>query len=197
MKDSTVVIIVGDHGFCTIHTVFRPNMLFKSLPARFIAAGGSAFLYTKEKNIKDIVKKVTDSLNTLPKDKRKLFRIVDRKELDKMGADSNAVMALAAVPGTVFSGAITKAKATNTGPGTSIQNNPLDGVFVPVTGGHHGYDPNIADMYTGFIAWGKAVNKGGHIKELTETDIAPLISTLLGIDFKTPDGKLINGIIKQ
>jgi predicted AlkP superfamily pyrophosphatase or phosphodiesterase len=197
MKDSTVVIVVGDHGFCTIHTVFRPNMLFKSLPARFMAAGGSAFLYTKEKNTTLIIKQVTDSLNSLPKDRRNLFRIVDRRELDKMGADSNAVMALAAVPGIVFSSAIAKDKVTNTGPGTSIQNNPLAGVFIPVTGGHHGYDPNIPDMYTGFIAWGKAINKGGHIKELTVTDIAPLISKLLGIDFKTPDGKLVPGIIKQ
>src|SRR5258708_32338984 len=46
LRDSTTVIIVGDHGFCTINQVFRPNMLIKELPARFIAAGGSAFLYS-------------------------------------------------------------------------------------------------------------------------------------------------------
>lgn len=195
LKDSTAVIIVGDHGFSTIHTVMRPNMLIKNVPARFIAAGGSAFLYTKEKDAKAVIKSVTDSLNRLPDEKRKLFRIIDRKELDKMGADSSAILALAAVPGLVFSGATANKQTTNYGPGTLIQNNKLEGVFIPTTGGHHGYDPKIPDMWTGFIAAGAGIKKGGHIQELCVTDIAPLIAKLLGIEFKTPDGKLVPGIL--
>ncbi|MCR8556960.1 ectonucleotide pyrophosphatase/phosphodiesterase [Mucilaginibacter sp. BJC16-A38] len=200
LKDSTAVIIVGDHGFSTIHQVMRPNMLIRNVPATFIAAGGSAFLYrfanTKKTDEAGIVRAVTDSLNKLPADKRKLFRIISRKELDEMGADSAALLALTAVPGTVFSGAVGKAKATNYGPGTRIQNDPLEGVLIPATGGHHGYDPNIADMHTGFIAYGAGINKGGHIKEMRVVDIAPLIAKLLGIEFNTPDGKLVEGIIK-
>jgi predicted AlkP superfamily pyrophosphatase or phosphodiesterase len=201
LKDSTAVIIVGDHGFSTIHTVMRPNTLIKDVHGMFIAAGGSAFLYryanTKKSDEAGIVKAVRDSLNKLPADKRKLFRIINRKKLDQMGADSAAILALAAVPGTVFSGAVTKAKATNYGPGTGIQNNPLDGVFIPTTGGHHGYDPNIPDMHTGFIAYGAGIIKGGHIKEMRVVDIAPLIARLLGITFNTPDGHLVPGIIKE
>lgn len=200
-KDNTAIIIVGDHGFSTIHTVFRPNMLIKGIDAKFIAAGGSAFLYlTKPVSLSsskaELVRAVTDSLNKLPKDKRKLFRIIDRKELDRMGADSAAILALAAVPGVVFSGSTAPAKVTNNGPGTMIQNNPLEGVFIETKGGHHGYDPNIPEMYTGFIAYGAGIQKGGHIKELCVTDIAPLIAKLLGIDFKVPDGKLVQGIVK-
>lgn len=52
-------------------------------------------------------------------------------------------------------------------------------------------------MWTGFIAYGAGIQKGGHIKELCVTDIAPLIAKLLGIEFKTPDGKLVPGIIKE
>lgn len=199
-KDSTAILIVGDHGFSTFHTVFRPNMLIKDLSAKFIAAGGSAFLYrtptAKKEDDAQTIKVVIQKLDALPKDKRKLFRIVDRKELDQMGADSSAILALAALPGTVFSGAIAPTKAIDQGPGTTIQNSPLDGVFISAFGGHHGYDPNQQEMYTGFIAWGANINKGGHIKELCVTDIAPLIAKLLGIEFKTPDGKLVDGIIK-
>lgn len=197
--DSTVILIVGDHGFATFHTVFRPNRLIKSVPARFIASGGSAFLYktSQPADIAGIIKAVTDSLNRLPEDKRNLFRIVDRNELDHMGADSSALLALAAVPGVVFSGSMAAAPATNNGPGTTIQNSPLDGVFISGFGGHHGYDPNLNEMYTGFIAWGAGINKGGHIKELRVTDIAPLIAQLLGIEFKTPDGKFVPGIISN
>jgi hypothetical protein len=144
-----------------------------------------------------LVKAVIDSLDKLPADKRKLFRIVDRKELDDMGADSNAILALAAQPGLVFSGAVKAGSAVNNGPGTSIQQNSLAGVFVPTHGGHHGYDPNIPDMYTGFIAEGAGIVKGGHIHELRVTDIAPLIAKLLGIQFNTPDGKLPLGVLKE
>ena len=196
LKDSTTIIIVGDHGFSTINTAFRVNMLIKDIPAKFVAAGGSAFLYPSDKsaNIIEIVQSVTNKLDALPADKRKLFRVIYRSELDKMGADSNAILALTGVPGLVFSGGIARAKVMNNGPGTAIQQNPLDGVFFPVKGGHHGYDPNIPDMYTGFIIAGAGIKKGLVLKELTVTDIAPIIAKLLGIEFKTPDGHLPEGI---
>ena len=213
-KDSTVIIVVGDHGFSDYHQAFRPNMLIQGVGAKFVASGGSAFLYptpvvdvwppcdsirldkNRAKHLRRLADSVTAVLNKLPEDKRKLFRIVDRAELDKMGADSAAILALAAVPGLVFSGAVKPASTVNNGPGTQIQQNPLDGVFIPVHGGHHGYDPNLPVMYTGFIAAGAGIRKGGKIDDLCETDIAPLVYALLGIDFKTPDGKLIPGILQ-
>ncbi|HEY4876390.1 MAG TPA: hypothetical protein VIH86_12510, partial [Puia sp.] len=139
----------------------------------------------------------TDSLDKLPKDKRQLFRIMDRKELDQLGADSAALLAVCGKPGVVFSGSLAPNKTANNGPGTFIQQNPLDGVFIPVHGGHHGYDPNMPVMYTGFIAAGAGIIKGNIIDELSEPDIAVLIAKLLGIEFKTPDGKLVEGILKN
>ena len=214
IQDSTVVIVVGDHGFSDIHEAFRPNMLIQGMGCKFIAAGGSAFLYPtpimdvwppddsnrldkhRQKRLQEMADQVTTALDKLPEDKRRLFRILDRKELDKMGADSAAILALAATPGLVFSGAVKPATVVNNGPGTAIQQNPLEGVFVPVHGGHHGYDPNLPEMYTGFIAAGAGIQKGGRITGLCETDISPLVYALLGIDFKTPDGKLIPGILQ-
>jgi len=200
LQDSTTVIIVGDHGFATIHQIFRPNLLVKNVPATFLASGGSAFLYrfrsTDKKDIPGIIQSVTDSLNELPATMRKLFRIIGRPELDKMGADSSALLALTAVPGTVFSSSTAPAKVANNGPGTQIQQSSLTGLLIPTSGGHHGYDPNIPEMWTGFIAVGAGINKGGHIQSLREVDIAVLIAQLLGIDFKTPDGHLPQGIIK-
>lgn len=199
LKDSTAVIVVGDHGFCDIHTAFRPNMLIRSLPVRFTASGGSCFLYRRGAGLSDesLVKAVTDSLKLLPKDKRKLFRVIERRELDAIGADSSALMALAAVPGVVFSGGIAKASVVNNGPGTLIQQNPLEGVFFPVSGGHHGYDPNIPDMWTGFIAYGAGIVKHGHLEKLAEPDIAVLVARLLGVEFETPDGKMPEGILSK
>ncbi|MFD2872000.1 alkaline phosphatase family protein [Mucilaginibacter ximonensis] len=199
LKDSTTILITGDHGFSDYHQVMRPNRLIKNVPATFIAAGGSCFLYrysnTKSTDEASIIKAVTDSLNYLPKDIRSLFRIVDRKELDKMGADSSALLALTAVPGTVFSGSTGAAQTVNHGPGTLIQQLQYEGLIVPSTGGHHGYDPNIPEMWTGFIAAGAGIKKGGHIPEMRVVDISPLIAKLLNIDFKTPDSRFPQDII--
>jgi len=114
-----------------------------------------------------------------------------------MGADSSALLALTGVNGSglVFSGSTAPQQSENHGPGTIVQNNKLNGLFIPTTGGHHGYDPNNQEMFTGFIAEGAEINKGGHIQSIREVDIAVLIANLLGIEFKTPDGKLIPGII--
>jgi predicted AlkP superfamily phosphohydrolase/phosphomutase len=177
----------------------RPNLLIKEVDGKFIAAGGSCFLYrfntTPKSAIPALVQEVKDSLNKLPPDKRKLFRVIERKELDQMGADSAAVMALAAVPGIVFSASTGAAKTVNNGPGTLIQQSKYEGVFIPTRGGHHGYDPAIPDMWTGFIAYGASVQRGGHIQEMRVVDIAPLIAKLLEIEFKTPDGQLVEGIV--
>lgn len=201
LKDSTAVIIVGDHGFCNIHEVFRPNTLIRDLPARFVSAGGSAFLYPTGSptagEISQLNAAISKRLDSLPKVKRSQFRILERAELDKMGADSAAILALAANPGLAFSGSLGAAPKTNQGPGTTIQQSPLEGVFIPTSGGHHGYDPNIPDMYTGFIAAGAGIQKGGRIVELSEPDIAPLVAALLGISFPCPDGHLVPGIIAK
>jgi hypothetical protein len=142
---------------------------------RFIASGGSAFLYaTKnfdERNGNSIKTAVIKKLDSLPENKRRLFRILDRAELDKMGADSSALFALSASPGLVFSGSMA---------GSDI--------FLTTKGGHHGYDPDLPEMYTGFVAAGAGVRQGGKTTELSETDIAPLIAALLGISFPCPDG---------
>lgn len=110
-----------------------------------------------------------------------------------MVADSAALFSLAAVPGLVFSGAVALAPSVNAGPGTAIQQNTQLGVFAPVKGGHHGYDPSIPEMYTGFISAGAGLKKGGKIQEPCVTDISPLIARLLEIEFPTPDGRLVPG----
>lgn len=189
LKENTTIIIVGDHGFSDIHTVLRPNLLIKELTSRFKPSGGSAFLYGDTNEV-DAVK---HKLNALPTDQKKLFRIVDRKELDKMGADSNALLALSAIPGIVFSGAL----PANSGPGTTIVQNNSNGFAGTTRGGHHGYDPNLKEMFTGFIAAGAHINKGKKIDELCVTDIAPLIAKLLGVTFACPDGILRQGLLSD
>jgi predicted AlkP superfamily pyrophosphatase or phosphodiesterase len=190
LKDSTTILIVGDHGFMDIHDAVRPNVWLKmnnllDTKAKFQPSGGSAFLYLKNKNDKQTLDKIKKLLQDLPYSQKKLFNVYDRAKLDEMGADSSAALALAAVPGIFFSGA-----------SVDRSGNTLKDALGAAGGGHHGYDPNFPEMATGFIGYGAGINKGIVIPIMGVEDIAPLITTLLGVEFNSPDGILLPSIIK-
>lgn len=188
LKDSVTVIITGDHGFSNSTQVLKPNVWLeqahlmgtgKEWKVKFQPAGGSAFLYLQDPKDTQTLDKVRQLLEQQPADFKKLFAVYDRKKLDDMGADSSAALALAAQPGVVFGGS---AKGD---------------VLMPIKegGGHHGYDPGQADMYTGFIGYGPGLRHGYVIDQMSVKDIAPLIAALMGIEFRTPDGVLVPGLV--
>lgn len=188
LKDSVTIIITGDHGFSNIQQVLKPNIWLKQAQlmgtgkewkVKFQPAGGSAFLYLQNPKDAQTLDKVKEVLENQPVKFKNLFTIYDRKKLDDMGVDSGAALGLAAQPGTVFGGSAE---------GELLM--PVKGA-----GGHHGYDPNQAEMYTGFIGYGPGLKQGVIIDQINVTDIAPLIATLLGVLFKTPDGVLYPGIV--
>jgi predicted AlkP superfamily pyrophosphatase or phosphodiesterase len=180
IKDSTVILVVGDHGFCTIHTAMRPNAwLAKSgllQKARFQPAGGSAFLYLSSPGDSLTTTMVIHALDSMPG--RNQFRVLTHPLLEVMGADSSAALALAAEPGVVFSGSDKGAPS------------------VPVAGGHHGYDPSLPAMQTGFLATGPGIRGGLLQSPICVTDIAPLIALLLHVPFTCPDGVIPAGILR-
>jgi Uncharacterized proteins of the AP superfamily len=178
IQENTTVIITGDHGFYDSHQSFSPNVLLAQHglleKASFHSAGGSTFLYVKN-NDKGIVDQVRSLLTALPE---KVFRIIDRDELDQCGANPEVALALDMLPG-------------------YVANNDAQGELVKPQkpGGSHGYFPNTHNIATGFIAVGRRINKY-EIKDMGVKDIAPLIAHLLQLRFKAPDGVLIPGILK-
>lgn len=191
ISDSTTIIVTGDHGFSDIHTSIAPNVLLArngllaprdnkaAWKAMFHSSGASAFLHLKNKNDAATLAKVRAVLDSLPASAKKLFRIVDRGELDRIGADPNAVLALAPVEGVAVSG-------------------NSNGDFVrPGRGGTHGFFPDFDHIQTGFIAFGAGINAGTVVPKMGLEDIAPVISSLLGLSFKSPDGILLPGILKS
>jgi predicted AlkP superfamily pyrophosphatase or phosphodiesterase len=188
LQDSATIIVTGDHGFMNMQQVLRPNVWLKQAQltgegktwkVKFQPAGGSAFLYVQNPKDEQTISKVKQILTALPAETKKLFTVYDRKKLDAMGADSSAVLALAAQPGIIFSGSATGE------------------VLSPITagGGHHGYDPDMPEMYTGFIGYGPGLNKGVVIPFTSVKDTAPLIATLLGLQFKPQDGSVCPGLL--
>jgi len=188
LKESTTFIITGDHGFVDIHTALSPNVLLaqaglydpksgKNPKAYFHTAGGSAFLHLADKNDTKTLNKVVELLNQLPANQRAMFTIKDRKALDAIGADPNAVLALAPMQGYTCSGAST-------------------GNFLrAASGGTHGFFPDFKEIQTGFVAFGKGIKKGVVVPEMGLIDIAPLVSNLLQLNMTTADGNLYPGML--
>ncbi len=191
MTDSTAIIVLGDHGFSDIHSTLMPNIWLRDAgfltpsqegssnnwKALFHTAGGGAFLQLKNKSDKASLQKVRDLLSQLPEGIKRMFRVVERRELDSIGADPNAVLALAAVKGISFS-----------------DSDKGSGYVKAAKGGTHGYFPDFKEMQTGFIGYGPGFKKGAVIPVMSLQDIAPIVAALLNIPFNAPDGIMYPGM---
>lgn len=185
IRDSTTLIVTGDHGFVDNNKTLSPNVWLskkglltdnKNWQAKFTATGGSAFLYLKDKSLGP---KIIAMLETLPAEEKLLFRIINREQMVKSGADPEAYLALSMNEGIVSNGAI-KGKAVN-------DKKP---------GGAHGHFPDFKEIQTGFIASGAGIGPHTEIKNMGIKDIAPIISRLLSLNFVSKDGVLPQNILK-
>ena len=185
---NTVIIVTGDHGFVTVKTSVSPNTwlvaaglltdLKENWKARFFSVGGSSWVYLKDKNDAQTLAQVKDILAKLPEDQKKFFRIIDRKQLDGIGANPEVALALSGANNASLNDAIT---------GEAIK---------PGKGGSHGYFPDFFEIRTGFVAFGPGIKKGAVIPVMNERDLAPIVAKLLGIGFPSAEGKIPDGLLK-
>ncbi|OUJ74664.1 alkaline phosphatase family protein [Hymenobacter crusticola] len=173
----TAVIVTGDHGFVDINTTLAPNVVLAqnglynaekgNWKAQFHTSGAAAFLMLKDKKDKKTTAQVRALLAKLPADQQKLFRVVERAELDQIGADPNAVLALAPALGVSMSAA-------------------REGNLVrPGKGGTHGFFPDNDQIKTGFIGFGPGFEAGKVIPQMRLQDVAPRAASLLGLSWPT------------
>ncbi|MBX6363006.1 MAG: alkaline phosphatase family protein [Gemmatimonadetes bacterium] len=189
LRDRTAFAITGDHGEVDIHTELRPNVLLvdaglmEARPDRgrwratFHATGGAAFLRLRDAGDEEAVVAVRRLLDGLRRGERRLFTILERDALDRIGADPEAPFALAARPG------------------ITITDAPGGRLVQGARGAGHGYDPHYPEMNTGFVGSGAGFRKGAVAPLLPLENIAPLVATLLGLDFDAPDGVLNPGLL--
>lgn len=188
IKEQTAVIITGDHGFVDINTTLSPNVwltenkLFGATKgewkAQFHTSGAAAFLHLKDAKDKKTLAQVQKMLAALPAEQRKLFRVVDRAELDKIGADPNVALALAPVLGVSMSA---------TREGAAVK---------PGKGGTHGFFPDTNQIQTGFIGYGPGFAAGKVVPQMALQDIAPITAKLLGLSFNPTQSSLPAQIVQ-
>jgi predicted AlkP superfamily pyrophosphatase or phosphodiesterase len=190
--ERTAFVVTGDHGFVDIHTRISPNVwlaeagMTGTAPDRgrwratFHTSGGAAFLHVNSvPGVETLSQRVRDLLGRVPAGQRKLFRIVERDELDAIGADPAVPFALTGVPGVIFS-------ASAEGP-----------ALAPASGGTHGYYPDFPEIHTGFVGWGAGIEPGAVAPLIGLEDVAPMIAALLGLRLEAPDGVLPAGLLRR
>jgi len=191
MRGRVAFVIVGDHGSINRHTQLRPNAWLAAAGlmqarddrgawrAAFHADGGSAFLRPRDPSDAAAADQARAVLDARPGAVRRLFRVVERAELDALGADPEAAFALAAVPGIEFS------------------DDPAAPDVGPVHGATHGYHPDEPEMRTGFIGAGPGFRPGANAPLLPIECVAPTVAALLGIPFAAPDGIVFPGLLSD
>ena len=146
----TAFIVTGDHGFSDIHTRLAPNVWLAEAGLRGAAADRgrwratfhSGFLHLKDAADTEAVARVRTLLASRPPAERRLFRIVERDELDAIGADPSAPFALTTIPG------------------VSMSDSPAGQAIATARGGTHGFFPDFAEIHTGFVGWAPVSARG-------------------------------------
>jgi hypothetical protein len=182
IRERTAFIVVGDHGHVDRHTTIAPNRWLVEAGlldptadrgrwrAAFHTTGASAFLHLADPADEAAVAEARQALGRLPAATRRSFRIVDRDQLDRLGAAPEAAFALAPMPGVDVSPSFRRPDIRS------------------ARGATHGYLPEVAQVHTGLVAWGAGIRAGASAPMLHITDVAPLVAELLGLKLEALDG---------
>jgi predicted AlkP superfamily pyrophosphatase or phosphodiesterase len=183
--DSTVLVVLSDHGFVPISQAVRPGVLLRdhglitlndknritAWKASLITDGGSAYIYVNDRNDDATRHELTEIFKPLAGAQGSgISRVIGHEEIVAMGGDPDAFLALEAVEGTVITGEYT---------GKVTESSKL--------GGTHGYFPDRPEMRSSLIFYGPSISTG-KIPNARMIDIGPTIAALLHLDIPNPQG---------
>ncbi len=186
--DSTVLVVLSDHGFVPISQAVRPGVLLRdhglitlnekdritAWKASLITDGGSAYIYVNDRNDDATRRALNEIFKPLAGAQGSgIARVVAHDEIVAMGGDPDAFLALEAVEGTVIT-------ADYTGKFTEPSK----------LGGTHGYFPDRPEMRSSLIFYGPSISPG-KIPNARMIDIGPTIARWLGLDLSNAQGSAL------
>lgn len=183
----TAIFIVSDHGFKSISKTFHPLILleraglvktasgadgrrmvteWQALP---YVSGGSCAIILRDGQDQEVLRRAREAFR--PYEQQGILRIVDKGELERLGANPRAAFALEAAEGYAFGGGLAG-----------------DIITPSQSRGTHGYLPTLPDYRASFIAAGVGVGRRGKIGEIRMIDIGPTVARLLGLELRDAQG---------
>jgi predicted AlkP superfamily pyrophosphatase or phosphodiesterase len=195
MIDDTVFMVVGDHGQINVRYKVRLNQLLKEQGliyeenhelrwrAYIQNAGGSAYLHLKENDYEaeqlalDVLRKA------MTEDSYGIERLYNKEELKSLHAPSTASYMIEAKAGYCFSDGLKGAVVTDL---------EEQGIKYAT----HGFSPDKPDYKCNLVISGACINDNYQLGDIQMVDIAPTIAEILGVDFKSCDGRSLKEIFR-
>lgn len=194
--EKTTFFIVSDHGFARVKKRFNPGVALvkeglitldtKGHPTSWKAAawpaGGSCAIVLRDPSDNETRARVRAIFSKLASgDDRPISRIVERDELDRLGAVPGALFMLEAAPGYTIGDSYTGDAVKPSG--QSYQ-------------GTHGYHPSRVEMRSALIISGRGAQPGAKVPIARMIDIGPTAAGLLGLTFPRAEGSPIRELLK-
>ena len=193
---STTVFVVSDHGFASISKRFEPNVVLAraklitvdssgratSWKAAAWEADGSCAIVLHDPEDKETARQVTEMFTKVAsRDNAPISQVIERKELDRLGAIPQVPIMLEASPGYYFDNAYT---------GSEVRDADKD------YHGTHGYLPSKIEMRSALIIYGQAARAGGKAAIARMIDIAPTAAAVLGVGLSDAQGRTLTALIR-
>jgi predicted AlkP superfamily pyrophosphatase or phosphodiesterase len=191
----TVIVIVSDHGFASVHHALNIAIPFlqsgliqakigadghatvTSWQAEPWATGGMAAIMLhdpKDAKTREDVRALLSKLAADPANG--IAKILDRDEIKQTGGFPDAEFILALQPGFTIGGAFA-------GPLVSDKPSVL---------GTHGYLPSYPEMRASFFVLGAGIAKGRDLGVIDMRQIAPTVASILGVSLPTAKQPKLN-----
>jgi arylsulfatase A-like enzyme len=193
LAERVALIVTGDHGFLPLHTELAINLPL--IEAGLISRGsdghpswqaivapnrGLGSLYVRDRTKTEaIAARARDVFSAYARRYPGRFRILERSDLDRWGADADAVIGIEPLPGYVLDARLTPPFAQAHGRAAG-----------------HGYAPDTPGMETGLVMAGAGIRRGVRLPETRTLDVAPTVAALLGISLAKAEGQPIAGALK-
>ena len=190
--ERTCFIITGDHGFYRVHSAFQPNVVLREAglfetDETGRVTGWKAIAHRAAIRIADpedtaLAARVFALFEELAGGKyRGLLEVIDRRQLDALGADPDALLYLEPAEGYTISESLDEDR------------------FLVSTErrGNHGYLPTREAMHTGLVISGSGVRQGIVAPIARQIDLAPTVARLLGFDMAAVEGQPMVGLLVE
>lgn len=184
IQDQTTVVIVSDHGFMPIEREFHPGVLMARAglvtvdssgrvtewKAAIWSHGGSAAIFLRDDKDEKTVQSLRKILSEyVGHSSSPLRQIVERSELEAVGADPRAVFFLEPADywyiGGEYRGDVIRPARNR---------------------GAHGQLPSRPALRASLILSGAGIRRGARAAVVNMTDIAPTVAAVLGVNLSVP-----------
>jgi len=192
LADSTVFVIVSDHGFESVDRSFHPNAVLASMglmgtvdhPERWrIAAfegGGSFGLIAHDPKDEEAVALARKTFRRLAsEDSWGIDRIYEGEDLKSTGGFGNSFLAVGMRPGVSVGDATSGPWLT---PNVNLR-------------GMHGFAPGPVELDSSFLAYGPGI-PAGRLGRHNIVDVAPTVAHILGFDMPGVAGQDILSTVR-